>query len=115
MRKICLLGTVLLYLSCCSVHKNLTNLQKISWIHGSANCDQNFDPPIQIVRLNQDTWILRQNKCIHYEAPFLFLFIGKEKALLMDTGATPDEKSFPLYATIKKIIEQSERIHDSLY
>jgi hydroxyacylglutathione hydrolase len=101
--------TVTVFLSCCNTSNNITNLQKISWIHGSADCRKNTDLPIQVEKVNDVTWILRQNKCINYEAPFMFLFIGKKRALLMDTGATEDDVSFPLYKTIKKILEAWER------
>ena len=94
--------------SCTIFHKNTTNLNAVQWIHGLENCDQNTDSAIQIVRYNSNTFILRQNKCINYEAPFMFLFLGDKKALLMDTGATEDPEQFPLYTTIKKIIEQWE-------
>ncbi len=65
--------------------------------------------PVQVVWYNYNTLILRQNKCINYEAPFLFLFLGDKKALLMDTGATEDENQFPLYETVKKFISQWEK------
>lgn len=74
------------------------------WIYGSENCENNVDPAIQIVKYNSTTWILRQNKCTNYEAPFMFLFFGKNKALLMDTGATEEAHIFPLYKTVKQII-----------
>ena len=32
--------------------------------------------------------ILRQNMAIDYEAPFLYLLFGGDRALLLDTGAT---------------------------
>lgn len=79
------------------------NLQ--DWIHGSENCEENIDPPIQVVQYNSNTWILRQNKCTNYEAPFMFLFFGDDKALLMDTGATEEGDIFPLYNTVKQIID----------
>lgn len=100
---------LLSFTSCSVLHKNLTNLNKIKWIHGTEDCKNNIDPPIQIVQLNYNTWVLRQNKCINYEAPFLFLFLGNKKALLMDTGATEDENKFPLYATVRKIIDNWEK------
>ena len=101
---------LLLSLNSCKVfHKNFVRLDKITWNHGSANCLENTDPPIQLVRYNYNTWILRQNKCINYEAPFLFLFLGTKKALLMDTGATEDENKFPLYETVRKLIDQWEK------
>jgi len=40
------------------------------------------------------------------EAPFIFLFIGDDKALLMDTGATKKQDIFPLYETVKEIINE---------
>jgi len=81
------------------------NLNKQNWIHGALNCKKNIDAPIQVVQYDQNTWILRQNKCTNYEAPFIFLFLGQEKALLMDTGATKKKKSFPLYKTVNAIVE----------
>lgn len=93
----------LFFCSCNYADKDIDlNTQK--WIHGSENCEENSDPPIQIVQYNNNTWILRQNKCTNYEAPFMFLFLGEKKALLMDTGATTDKNIFPLYKTVKEII-----------
>jgi hydroxyacylglutathione hydrolase len=97
------------FFSCKVFQKNTANLDKTEWIKGSANCAENTDPPVQVVRYNYNTWILRQNKCINFEAPFLFLFLGNKKALLMDTGATPDENKFPLYDTVKKLIDEWEK------
>lgn len=110
MRNIDFLSFIILlsFTSCNVLHKNLTNLNKIKWIHGTEDCKNNIDPPIQIVQLNDNTWVLRQNKCINYEAPFLFLFLGNKKALLMDTGATEDENKFPLYETVRKLINNWE-------
>ncbi|MEH6514486.1 MAG: MBL fold metallo-hydrolase [Maribacter arcticus] len=75
-----------------------------NWIHGAENCEDTIDPPIQVVQYTSTTWILRQNKCANYEAPFMYLFIGEDKALLMDTGATKDDDLFPLYKTVHQII-----------
>ena len=41
--------------------------------------------------------------CANYEAPFLFLFIGEQRALLMDTGAVQDAN---VYGTVMEILEQ---------
>ena len=80
------------------------DLEKQEWIHGSLNCAQSQDPGLQIMKYNETTYILRQNKCLNYEAPFLYLFVGSEKALLLDTGAEAPDQSFPLYETVKKIL-----------
>ncbi len=62
----------------------------VSWIHGSAICRENIDPQVQAYRYDDQTWILRQNKCLNYEAPFMYLILGNERAFLLDTGAVPD-------------------------
>ena len=86
-------------------------LENQIWIHGSQDCSTNRDSLIQIVQYNENTWILRQNKCIHYEAPFMYLLIGQEKALLVDTGATGEESSFPLYRMVRTILSDWEEAH----
>ena len=108
--KYILLALIVCSLFSCKTSQNTTtNLNKIKWISGSSNCKENNDSLIQVVKYNDNTFILRQNKCTNYEAPFLFLFLGNKKALLMDTGATEDENQFPLYKTIKKIISEWEK------
>nr|MBC7612546.1 MBL fold metallo-hydrolase [Pseudopedobacter sp.] len=96
-------------MSCKVLHNRFSKLDHTVWIHGASDCSKNTDPLIQVVQLNRNTWILRQNKCVNYEAPFMYLFIGNKKALLMDTGATEDEKQFPLYQTVSKLIEHWEK------
>ncbi len=105
---ILLLVTLLLSWSCRPSTDVAIDLTTQNWIHGSENCEENMDPPIQVVQYTSNTWILRQNKCTNYEAPFLFLFIGDEKALLMDTGATEEDDIFPLYETVKEILNEWE-------
>ena len=103
--KVTILISALIFIwSCKPSIEETVDLNAQIWIHGAENCDDNNDPPIQVVQYNSTTWILRQNKCANYEAPFMFLFFGKDKALLMDTGATKDDDIFPLYRTVKQII-----------
>lgn len=109
MKYLFLVLALFLLFSCKIFQKTSSNLNKIKWISGSNNCKENTDPLIQVVRYNANTFILRQNKCTNYEAPFLFLFLGNKKALLMDTGATEGENQFPLYETVKKLISQWEK------
>jgi len=100
------ISVVIFTWSCKPSIEEAVDLNIQNWIHGSENCEENIDQPIQVVQYNSNTWILRQNKCTNYEAPFIFLFFGEEKALLMDTGATEEEITFPLYNTVKQIIEE---------
>lgn len=60
----------------------------VHWMHGSADCHQNTDPEVQVHSYNATTYIIRQNKCRTFEAPFVYLLIGSKSALSIDTGAT---------------------------
>ena len=77
----------------------------VEWIHGSEAAKYNTDPDIQIHACDEHTYILRQNKAVHYEAPFMFLLFGASRALLLDTGATANPHYFPLRRTVDEIIE----------
>lgn len=77
----------------------------VAWIHGSRRAGERTDPPIQVHAVDPATFILRQSKSVHYEAPFLYLFCGSARALLLDTGATADPGAFPLRATVDGLLD----------
>ena len=77
----------------------------VAWIHGSEEAKYNTDPDIQVHACDEHTYILRQNKAVHYEAPFMFLLFGAAKAVLIDTGATAKPGFFPLRRTVDEIID----------
>jgi glyoxylase-like metal-dependent hydrolase (beta-lactamase superfamily II) len=56
-----------------------------SWITGGPNCLE--VPDWQVQQYNSTFLILRESGCTNYEKPFLYLIFGKERALLVDTGA----------------------------
>jgi len=56
-----------------------------AWRTGGPTCGD--APEWEIQAYNPDLYILRENGCVNYEKPFLYLFFGSEKALLIDTGA----------------------------
>ena len=56
-----------------------------AWLPGGPKCIEM--PEFQIHEYNEDFYILRQSGCSNYEKPFLYLLFGKDKALLLDTGA----------------------------
>jgi hydroxyacylglutathione hydrolase len=76
----------------------------VRWIHGSPPGRPDTDPRIQVHAYDPHTFVLRQSKAVHYEAPFLYLFCGNRRALLLDTGATADPERFPLRATVDRIL-----------
>jgi hydroxyacylglutathione hydrolase len=77
----------------------------VQWIHGSSSSKHNTDPDVQTYFYDENTVILRQNKAIDYEAPFLFLLFGEQRAVLLDTGATASAQFFPLRRVIDGLIE----------
>jgi hydroxyacylglutathione hydrolase len=78
----------------------------VTWQAGSANCAQNQDPPLQVHAYNDNLVLLRENKCTNFEAPFLYLFFGASKALLLDSGATASATTFPVRERVEALLEQ---------
>jgi glyoxylase-like metal-dependent hydrolase (beta-lactamase superfamily II) len=56
-----------------------------TWQVSGPQCGAN--PQFEVHEYNADLHILRESGCSNYEKPFLYLFFGKDKALLLDTGA----------------------------
>lgn len=79
------------------------------WNHGSPDCGANQDPPIEVYRFDVDTYILRQNKCVHFEAPFIYVLFGEHTVFVQDTGATAGPARFPLYETVRSLVAQRHR------
>ncbi|WP_174275270.1 MBL fold metallo-hydrolase [Sphingomonas bacterium] len=76
----------------------------LRWTYGSNVPAKNRDPRVQVVQYNEDSFVLRQNVCVHWEAPFTYLLFGNKGALLIDSGATADADHYPLRATVDAII-----------
>jgi hydroxyacylglutathione hydrolase len=76
------------------------------WNHGSADCARNRDPAIEVYQFDVDTYILRQHKCVHFEAPFIYVLFGKHTVFVQDTGATADPERFPLHDTVRSLMAQ---------
>ncbi len=56
-----------------------------TWLTGGPNCLE--VPDWQVHEYNPTFYIIRESGCINYEKPFLYLIFGRERALLVDTGA----------------------------
>jgi glyoxylase-like metal-dependent hydrolase (beta-lactamase superfamily II) len=74
----------------------------VRWIHGSLSRREPTDPPLQVHRYTEDTIIIRQSKDATFEAPFVFLLLGAERALLLDTGAVKDDT---LRRTVDRLVD----------
>jgi hypothetical protein len=57
------------------------------WNHGSEDCSSNKDPAIEVFQFDAATYVLRQNKCVHFEAPFIYVLFGEHTVFVQDTGA----------------------------
>jgi glyoxylase-like metal-dependent hydrolase (beta-lactamase superfamily II) len=93
-----------------------TDLYSFKWNHGSENCNDSDDPVIQTVQVDSRSFVLRQSKCSNFEAPFMYLLVGKQRALLWDTGTSANSDVFPLYETVVNLLhdlrsnEEKERL-----
>ena len=53
------------------------------WIDGATASE----PETQVQRIDPDTFVIRQSVKTNFEAPFLYLVFGNDRALLIDSGA----------------------------
>jgi hydroxyacylglutathione hydrolase len=86
-----------------------TRFSEKVWIHGSEDCASNRDLPIDVLAFDATTYVLRQNKCVHFEAPFIYVLIGDHTVFVQDTGATAEADRFPLYQVVHDLVGQRER------
>jgi len=87
----------------CSAQTVETGRLPSSWRTGGPNCLEM--PEWQVHEYNPDFYILRQSGCVHYEKPFLYLIFGKQRALLVDTGAGESTAA----AAIGKLMAQKQK------
>lgn len=77
---------------------------EVDWNEGAADCAATPQPPLQVHAYAPRTFILRQNPCVDSEANFLYLLIGSERALLIDTGAVSDPQRMPLARQVRSLL-----------
>ncbi len=86
--------------------RSMSVLYEKAWIHGALDCESNSDPAIEVFRYDRSSYVLRQNKCLSFEAPFIYVLIGEDKVLVLDTGATESAADFPLYTTVETLVAE---------
>jgi len=87
----------------------------VMWIHGTEPCSADHNPAFQVHAYDDATFIIRENKCINYEAPFMYLFFGTEKVFMQDTGAAPADNSgiaFPARVAIQRVVDEWATKHN---
>jgi hydroxyacylglutathione hydrolase len=77
------------------------------WATGGPRCMEM--PEWQVHEYNADLYILRQSGCTDFEKPFVYLFFGKDKALLLDTGSRNGNLAPTIQRTIHRWLERNSR------
>jgi len=80
----------------------------VHWNEGASDCSATPQDPLQIHKYEPQTFVLRQSPCADFEANFIYLLIGSDKALLIDTGAVADPKAMPLAKTILELLPEKD-------
>jgi len=75
-----------------------------TWLVAGPNCLE--VPDWQVHEYNANFYILRESGCTNYEKPFLYLIFGRDKALLVDTGAG---QTVDTAVTVQKLIAKWQK------
>jgi glyoxylase-like metal-dependent hydrolase (beta-lactamase superfamily II) len=73
------------------------------WIDGTAATE----PETQVQAIDGDTFVIRQSVKTNFEAPFLYLLFGQDRALLLDTGAG----GLKIRPTVDRLIAEWQAMH----
>jgi glyoxylase-like metal-dependent hydrolase (beta-lactamase superfamily II) len=84
-----------------------TGILPATWITGGANCLE--VPDWQVHEYNSTFYILRESGCTNYEKPFLYLIFGRDRALLVDTGAGESDAAAAVGKVIDKWLKRAKR------
>lgn len=77
------------------------------WNTGGPKCME--IPEWQVHEYNPDLYILRQSGCTDAEMPFLFLFFGKDRGLLWDTGSRNGNLAPTFQRVVHNWLERNHR------
>jgi len=78
-----------------------------TWATGGPKCMEM--PEWQVHEYNKDLYILRQSGCTDAEMPFLYLFFGRDRALLWDTGSRNGDLAPELEHVVHLWLERNRR------
>ena len=107
MRAMSSAAAALLLLATAAVHaQTAVKPWTAAWNPGSEDCATHPQPPLEVHQYDAKTFVLRENLCSTWEAPFMYLLLGDSKALLIDTGDVADPKQMPLAQTVLQLKSQ---------
>jgi hydroxyacylglutathione hydrolase len=84
------------------------------WDPGAEDCARQLRPSLEVHRYDATTYVLREDLCATWEAPFLYLLVGDQRSLLIDTGDVASSTKMPLAKTVFDLILHSPRHSDRL-
>lgn len=104
MRRFLCLTLAMFGLACSALSQTPADLANLHWNEGADDCKAHPQPPLEVHAYDSTTFLLRENLCSTFEGPFLYLLVGSEKALLIDTGDVADAKAVPLAQTVMQLL-----------
>jgi hydroxyacylglutathione hydrolase len=78
-----------------------------AWQPSGPQCGPS--PQFQVHEYNPDLYIFRESGCSNYEKPFLYLLFGREKALLLDTGAGTTDVALVAQSQIDRWLQRNHQ------
>ena len=102
----CVLAVATLFTSLAGWAELVPGSMEVHWSEGAVNCANRPQPPLQVHPYNAQTFILRENLCSTFEAPFMYLLIGSKRAVLIDTGDVADPNQMPLAKTVMDLLPE---------
>src|SRR6202051_124944 len=78
-----------------------------AWDTGGPKCMEM--PEWQVHEYTPDLYSLRQSGCTDYEKPFVFLFFGADRALLLDTGSRRGNIAPQIPLAVHRWLERNNR------
>jgi hydroxyacylglutathione hydrolase len=101
-----LLGVTLLISGLSASSQPANGSLDMHWNEGARDCKASPQPPLQVHAYNPQTFILRENLCATFEAPFMYLLVGSARALLIDTGDVANPDQMPLEKTVMGLLPE---------
>lgn len=74
-----------------ATHVSAQRALEMRWDPGAEECTPELQRT-QSHAIDETTIVIRQNPCVDYEANLLYLLIGSQRALLIDSGASDDPR-----------------------
>jgi hypothetical protein len=81
----------------------------VHWDEGAPDCSATTHEPLQVHVYEPQTVILRQSLCLSFEGNFLYLLVGSDKALLIDTGAVADSTRMPVAKRVLELLPGEDK------